>query len=353
MRHTLIVMIAALAVAVLAIAGTLAIDGLKLRRIRTRQPLLSRARADLLAALLAGSADSTTDLDTPINSLENLSRSEIRSLVLDLSESLGGESSTFLRAIADRSGVSTEARARLRSRRWSRRIVAARILAALGEEDPDGGRLLWDLHPVVRAQAATWVGAGASPEVVERLLDLVGDPDGLVRFAAKNTLIGMGDRVGSPILERLEGADLLSLHGLLEVAATAAAPIVGPAARRLTEHDHRGIRALSATVLGRAGGTESLPVLENLLADPDPVVRAAAVAAFGDLGQWPAAPLLAHLLGDAELRVRKQAALTLIDLGAPGVLMLRDVARTETGLAADLAVRAIELHESTTESVTG
>jgi len=351
-RSALLFIACALSLSVLVVMLTLGICGLFQRRRRRRAPLIGQAREQLLRLLADPSADPDgVEGSRPAVELHGLSVAEVRALVIETGSSLGGGSTVRLRRVAESAGVLRRARRDLGSRRWHRRLRAGRVLSLLDDATGATEMLLRDAHPAVRALAAGWIGA-TRPSAAHALLDLVGDPDGLVRFAAQDALIRVGHGIGPLVAARLASGDDLVVEGLLEIAAHIPEPLPSDVVVGLVDHPSAEVRARSARVLAGMPGTQGRAALERLLDDVDPKVRQAAAAALADPSRWATGPLLAALLDDPEPAVRNQAGVTLLELGAPGVLLLRDVARTDGGRARQVASRALDFYDRDLDVVT-
>jgi HEAT repeat protein len=182
------------------------------------------------------------------------------------------------------------------------------------------------------------------------LIGLLGDADGLCRFAAQDALI----RVGLPAVEALNAAlidaDEIVSQRLLTTAAAIGDERFARSAGELTAAQLPTTRALACAVLARIGDPGAGPMIVPLLADPETEVRLAAAAALARLSYWTAAPDVEPLLRDASWEVRKQASEALLAFGASGLILLRATALGE-GLGAEMAVHALQLRSLTLESM--
>jgi HEAT repeat protein len=269
--------------------------------------------------------------------------------VLDLAPSVSGTSRLVLHAVGEETGVLERARRGLRSRRWATRLYSARVLTAFGVESDDLCVLLSDRSPEVRAQAAAWAVVTPSGQAVQGLIDLLGDSDGLCRFAAKDSLIRIGLAGSDALIRALGAADAELVRSVLEVAAAIGDERFYEPSIGLIVSSSPGTRALAAAVLARTGNPEAGAVLVALLDDPFPEVVLAATAGIGKLGFWPGAVDIEPLLNHDSWDLRKRAALTLLSLGAPGTILLRATAPGE-GPAAQMAGQALQLHSLPTRS---
>lgn len=232
------------------------------------------------------------------------------------------------------------------SRRWWRRLHGVRLLALLGRGEGLVPALLADSSADVRAEAAAWAAGTPDPEVVERLLDLLEDPETLCRLTVKDSLLRLGAPVVAPLARRLPELDGRALREGLEVAAALADSRLQAAALPFCEHADPAVRAPAIDVVGNVGGDAATARLLEHLGDGDPAPRAAAARALGHLGHWPAATRLAPLLGDRSWEVRRASGVALRGLGAPGALMLRGALADADPFAADMARQLLEIPPS-------
>jgi hypothetical protein len=340
MDERLLVPIAVVEIALVAVALVVLIGhagGVAAWR-RWHGPRLVRAAATLAAAI-DGAAPSRDDMAEfaalPV-------RAQI-GVVSDLGESLGGVQKQRLAGLAAEVGLMQKAERWCLSRRWGIRLRGVRLLTLL-----EGGQtvvppLLDDVRPEVRAQAAQWAGDHPEPEVIDRLIAMLADPETICRFTVQDSLLRVGRAGAEPLLRFLSNANGSAAAEALEVAAGIAdARFLAPALDLCGASDAR-TRALAATLAGSVGGAQASAALVELLADCDPEVRAAAAKALGNLGHWPAAGTLAICLRDPSWQVRRAAAVALRALGGAGMMMLRRARSDGDRFARDMARQVLEL----------
>jgi HEAT repeat protein len=209
--------------------------------------------------------------------------------------------------------------ARLRGER-----SAARLLAAVGERDPElrtaavrgiGARRLADALPLLvrRLEAVASEAERESDEEMTALteaLTALASPGGSQAGAAAQTM--------QLLASRLEGAD-------------------------------EDVRLAIARVLGRIGRREDTPLVTLLLKDPSPQVRRAAVDALARLDPETAAEPLRLALADESPAVRIAAADALGESARSGVIEdLRRLADDEDARVRVAAIRSIGLHAERT-----
>lgn len=272
-------------------------------------------------------------------------------VLADLAPTLRGVQRERLEELVRATGLSESAARCARSRRWWRRLHAARLATLLGGGEGVLEPLLHDRSWEVRAEAAGWAADHPSQPTIERLLELLDDPEPLPRFAAKDAL----RRIGRPMAEPLQNL-LADAHGAqaasgLEVAVAVANPGLVAPALRLGADPLPRTRIAAARLLGTLGGEAAVEALRRMLDDTDPDVRACAAHALGQLGHWPAAASLSAHLRDPAWDVRRSSALALRRLGSPGLLLLRRALANDDRYAADIAQQVLDLPDAAEEAL--
>lgn len=339
--RVLAVELGAFLAALLVLFGHGAILAVVARRSR---PQLEEGRA-ILRLVARGDAP-------PAGYLERLASLPLRvrvRLFTELSPSIAGAQRDELSRLARQSGLVAHGERLCRSRLWWRRLHGVRLLAAIGSGAHVVPPLLDDPSPTVRAEAVEWAADTADAALVDRLLLLLAQPRGEMRFAIRDSLLRLGARVIDPLERYLETHEGDAVVAGLDVAAGLPDPRFAPAALRLRADDVPHVRAQAAGLLGAIGGDDAVSALEEMLRDPDADVRAAAAAGLGRLGHWPAAPALAALLRDPAWDVRRAAALGLRGLGSPGLLLLRRALTDPDAFAADMARQVLDLPDGAGE----
>ena len=272
-------------------------------------------------------------------------------VLADLAPTLRGVQRERLELLARESGVVGTAEAWVTSRRWWRRLHAARVYTLLQGAGSPIGQLLDDRAWEVRAEAAQWVALDPTDANLARLVAMLDDAHPLPRFAAKDSLRRIGRRAADPLASLLSTVSGEQGAAALEVATAVATPAMLAPAVRLAEDELGETRTRAAALLAVLGGEEAVAALERLLDDPDPDVRAAASVALGRLGHWPAAAKLAAHLGDESWEVRRAAALALRELRGPGVVLLRRALDRDDRFAADIARQVLDMPDTADEAV--
>jgi HEAT repeat protein len=192
-----------------------------------------------------------------------------------------------------------------------------------------------------RARAAYRLGDMACDEVAPALLATLGDSKRDVRSSAVRSLGRLGvASAAPPILEALVARSVpngVAGEALMELGDGAVAEL-----RDIALHPEPQIRATAVRLLGLAGSSHELAVVEGALQDPSAEVRAAAAGALGRIGAGPAEPDLRAALDDRVHFVRAEAAVSLGLLGSKSALpRLLEIARTDDFRPARAAAQAV------------
>ena len=333
--------IVAVAEGVVATSTMVAISGHFVHaRRRTRREVSSRT---LVLNHLRSAALGATEVGPSATALNRVPVRLQVALLAEILDPLGHGERARVATVAEAAGLVCRAERWCASRRWWRRVHGARLLSMLGRGADVIPALFGDPSAEVRAEAAAWAASSRQPEVIERLLDMLGDHENICRYTVKDSLLRIGRPVVEPLAQRLGTLDGLALREALTVAAPLAeSRLLEPALTHLA-HAEPAVRALAVDVVGRTGGRVAIDRVGALLDDPDPAPRASAARALGHLGHWPAGTRLAALLRDPSWDVRRAAGVALHGLGAPGVLLLRRALNDEDRFAADMARRLLEI----------
>ncbi len=270
-------------------------------------------------------------------------------LFTELVPSITGQSREHLARLARDIGLVPVAERMAAARDWRDRLHGVRLLAAVGGGGHVVPPLMDDPHPAVRAEAVEWAGTHPTPELIDRLVQLLPRTDRYGSFVVRDSLLRVGHDVIPPLAHYLEKHSGRHAESALDVAAGLPDVRFAPAALRLCRDPLPHVRARAAALAGAVGSEEAVGVLQLLVHDPDAEVRAAAAAALGRLGHWPSASVIAPLLRDQAWIVRSQSALALRSLGSPGLLYLRKGLGDEDAFAADISRQVLDLPEATAE----
>lgn len=292
--------------------------------------------------------------DAPAQTPPGEARAQLRAAMRSLSPRLWlpllrglsgiqGVQRTQLETLMTEAGITAEAERSCLSRRWPRRLHAVRVLTELRAGHHAVPTLLDDPHPRVRAQALEWAAANPSPELVDRLLDLLASEHREGLFEVKDALVRIGRPTIGPLTRFLSTRRGAAVEAGLEVAVVLADPVMLPAALAASHHTATGTRAAAARLAAALGGSDVTRRLCELLDDPEPEVRTAAVRGLARLTYWPAAPRTAVMLRDPAWTVRREAALALRGLGPTGTLLLRRALVDQDAFARDAARQVLDV----------
>jgi hypothetical protein len=333
-----IVMLVEIGLLILAV-GVFFTHGIWLFVTQARTDSQMKAARESLARLLTRGTINVEEIEA----LRLIPRDVQVMAFLEISRNLTGTGKERLRFVAREVSLLDRARKLCESRRWTRRLHGARLLARMDVADPIVEKLLADPNPAVRAQAAEWAAAQPSSSVISAMLQMLADPATQARFAVQDALLRMGAIVAEPLAAFLETHSGLPAESGLRVAESLAETRFLPAALRLSASEDVGVRIAATSLLGAIGGAAPAERLTELLKDTDSRVRAMAAHGLGRMQHWQAASQLAESLRDRAWRVRRDAALALRAIGAPGALLLRRALKGDDAFAADMAQQILDL----------
>ena len=226
------------------------------------------------------------------------------------------------------------------SRRWWKRLEAARLLAVVGGPGDRElfRRLLRDDHPAVQSVATAGLPRVADLDSVAYVLDNLPHRAVAVRLYQFVMLRETYIYTEPVLLERLQPT---SPPAALEVWISLAEAIGSYAVLHrvltLRSHPQGAVRVAVARALRKFYHPEAPPTLRALLVDPDWRVRSQAARSLGTLADAESVPILRRALADVNWWVRFRAGLALAQLGEAGRAALRDTRGARDRYAADMA----------------
>ncbi len=292
--------------------------------------------------------------------------------------------STATLAFGQQSPATTSDRRLQRLERWlaskdeSQRVQAVRELKSLNL--PAARDLLLkairDPSPEVRALAAWNLGAYKERPVIESLRPVLRDENDRVRAAAAWGLCTIGDRIILPDIIKVVQEDTApvarfrALWGLAFLGDRSALPVainaltdlnnsvrersallaiealrdqtVPERVRALAQHPYADTRRIVMYLLAKYPARENIPVLQNALADTDPIVRGEAALSLGKIKAYSARDKLVAALQDSDDHVRGAAAYALGLIGDKAAVPdLRKVAGDESGFVRAVAAESL------------
>jgi HEAT repeat protein len=255
-----VVMLVEIGLLILAV-GVFFSHGLWLFVTQKRTRLQTKAARESLAQLLTSGRINVEEIEA----LRLIPRDVQVMVFLEISRNLTGTGKERLRFVAREVALLDRARKLCESKRWTRRLHGARLLARMDVADPIVEKLLADPNPAVRAQAAEWAAAQPSASVISAMLEMLADPATQARFAVQDALLRMGGIVAEPLAAFLETHSGLPAESGLRVAESLAETRCLPAGMRLSTAEDVGVRVAATSLLGAIGGAGAAERLTELL----------------------------------------------------------------------------------------
>jgi HEAT repeat protein len=229
---------------------------------------------------------------------------------------------------------------RASSRRWWRRLEAARLLAVVGGPGDRAlfRRLLHDEHPAVQSVATAGLPRVADLDSVAFVLDNLPNRAVAVRLYQFSMLRETYVHTEPALAARLNAAaDPAHLEVWISLAETIGSYDMLHRVLALRDHPIGQVRVAVARALRKFYHPEAPPALRALLEDADWRVRAQAARALGTLADAESVPLLRRSLADVNWWVRFRSGLALAQLGEPGRAALRETRAARDRYASDMA----------------
>jgi HEAT repeat protein len=261
--------------------------------------------------------------------LAELKAEEQQMTLFTLAHNVGGEGITVLREISEELGILDRVESEATSGRWSRRLLAVRLMASLNVRSPRIRQHLDDPHPAVRAQCAQWATADPTEANMSRLAEMVEDPHGRCRFEAQDALARLGVTASGTVLGLLRSEHPRQVEAGLRIAALTSDPGYTETLHSFLMTGTPRQQLLAAASLSTAD-EPALHALHRLVCHDDPVIRQKAIEILAEDRDWHQTTAIAPLLSDPSRTVRRAAGLALLRLGAPGMIILRQRAAAET-----------------------
>ena len=235
------------------------------------------------------------------------------------------------------------------SRRWWKRMAAARMLGMVYREGdrPLLARLVMDPKPAVAAAATSAIAAHADRALVEDLVRHLTERPRTVGLQQMHALRRHAE-VATPLLVAAlaSGLSVQQLKIMVEFAEILATPRALAAVVGLASHPDAELRVSVARALRAAFVPGAVAAATRLVHDPDWRVRAAAARALEGLRAKSAIPALGEALRDEQWWVRYRAAVALAGLGDPGRIALEDAIVADDYFARDMAIAVGDLSDA-------
>jgi len=233
-----------------------------------------------------------------------------------------------------------QAVAQASSRRWWKRLEAARLLAVvcLESDGPLIARLLLDSHPAVTSAATAAIAGCASPALVTVVVNGLPSRTPSVRLQ-QCTALREHSTIATAVVARwlTMEAPTAALRAWIQLAEVLATPAALAAVVPLASHPDVDVRTSAARALRYCFSPEGVEAVTQLLRDGDWRVRAAAARAGGALNVRAAIPALVNAMNDESWWVRFRAGLALADLSDEGRSALADLRSSQDPFVRDMA----------------
>jgi HEAT repeat protein len=239
--------------------------------------------------------------------------------------------------------------ARGTSRRWWKRMEAARLLAVVNSpaDLPLLARLVCDDHPAVASAATSAIASQANSDFIATIVHGLSRQPTAVRLQQMRALRSHADVATRLLIAQLDaGPSVSQIRALVELAERLGTPGALAAVVPLASHPDAETRATVARALRSCFMPAAVQAAKQLLTDTDWRVRAAAARAVAGLNAHDAIPELRRALGDAAWWVRFRAGLALGLLGEEGSAALAAAVVSDDEFARDMAIVVRGLTES-------
>ncbi len=279
-------------------------------------------------------------------------RSDARSveeLIGGLLPKLRGDDRAVLTTFLERTGALERARLRMYSRR---RLVRARAATLVGAAAwrrglPEVVWLLRDPDPEVRSAAARALGRMGAPDAIPYLLGAFEAPRHSISASVVGiALLHLGPASAPELIRTLRAAPAATRTLVAEtLGLMGATQASNPLCHQLRTDTEAEPRTAAAHALGRIGGRDAVgPLVAALDRRQPPALRIAAAHALGSIGDPTAIDDLALTMTDPNHRVARAAARALAALG-PGGRRSLEHATTVIELGRPSALEALDLSD--------
>lgn len=235
------------------------------------------------------------------------------------------------------------------SRKWWKRMSAARLLAMVGDDNDAHllSELVSDRHPAVVSAATAAIAGRAGLELIEAVVRNIPTRSPAVRLQQSQALRTQSGEATPVLLRYLAGARSTSdLRAWLQLAEILGTPASLAAVIPFAAHSDAEVRTAAARAMRSCYLPGAVEASMILLKDRDWRVRAAAARAVAMLNAAEAVPLLRVATSDESWWVRYRAALALAALGELGRATLDDLLGSSDPFARQMASLVLSLSEA-------
>ena len=335
--HLLVVVALVQSVFLLGIVGLLLANRSRSARLRAERLAVERDVAEPVQRWLVGNG-AATDVATMLAGLGAEQALE-QAILIATSRAAPTQREEFSAAIRDAPWV-REVLTLATSRRWWRRLDAARLLAIVGtpRERDLLRQLLADPHPAVQGVAAASLPHMADLDAVSFVLEGLPERSVVVKLYQFSMLKDTWWLTTPALLDRLTTqASPEHLETWISLAEAIGTAELLERVCALQDHPDALVRIGVARAMKRYFHPAAGDALKRLLQDDDWRVRALAARSIGLLGDTSSIARLASAMGDAHWWVRFRAALSLAQLGETGRSALREAREGRDRYASEMA----------------
>jgi HEAT repeat protein len=305
-------------------------------RIRERQGPVKEFQERL--EVFAAGDDSA--LDEARELLSRLSPGVRASLFLSYSRSISGRMREQIVSLFSTPRQEVQILRMSRSRLWSRRLHAVRLLELVPVEKavPLLVGFLRDPTPLVRLHALQMAPVFPHDEVVAAVFGMLEGPLALTGFAVKDALVRMGPSVCDRLHKLLDArSSEPALILAIEVAESVRNPGCVPRLMDMLREGPPEAAAAAARALGGFPSPETRDTLRAALTSPHEPVRSMAAHALGRIMDPAVVPDLVTAFPAPSFNVRYHCAAALKKLGEPGAKALAQCQKHEDPFVRDIA----------------
>ncbi|MFQ5700799.1 MAG: HEAT repeat domain-containing protein [Acidobacteriota bacterium] len=307
------------------------------RRMRCGREMIE----PLLFDYITGTGSIEEHLRLPLSSID---RAVVEQVCFDLGRIVTGVTWERAREALERLGFVDAYIERLKSRRWWSRAEAAEKLGYIGSEKATSALIEHMDDPVkeVRVRIARALGRIGTEEALDHLVEALADAGRWSAIRVAAILIKAGEPAVQSLLRAYASLPFHARISAIDIFGRIRSLRAVPLLTDLLQDPEADIRARAAFALGSIGDPNSCPVLLRALGDESWAVRAMAAKALGRLKLEECVPRLCDALADPQWWVRVNAAEALKRQGRAGDRALLEMLDSQDTYAAQQAVQMLQ-----------